>query len=188
MTPASQPNPNRDPLSGYIAGDANAIEAARPSEPTEAQWHTASAQIQQRLKFAEPARHTPRHRNIARIAALAAAVAIAVAGVAGWFVFQSQTRDVAQAPAPAKPEPNTRTPVTPDPLADFAVLPIASAEEVDLQRIPGAGVLPVGDDPFAGGFALAKTDELELEDTNPAWSQVTISPGDAPMIFATKPR
>ena len=65
---------------------------------------------------------------------------------------------------------------------------MATAEEVDVRRVPGAGWLPIGPDPLPNILALATTDEVELDDPDSVWPQVTLSPGDAPMIFAAKPR
>ncbi|MBY0458448.1 MAG: hypothetical protein K2V38_14005, partial [Gemmataceae bacterium] len=91
--------------------------------------------------------------------------------------------EVAEVPPPSL-RPDTPT----DPLDDFAVLPIASDEEVVIARSPGDGWLPVGADPLPGVLTLATASELELDDTGVDWAQVTPAPGDAPMIFATKPR
>jgi hypothetical protein len=87
---------------------------------------------------------------------------------------------VAVAPYPHEPEP--------DVLADFAVLPMAAADEVVLHRVPGDGWLPVGTDPLPGPLELATAAEVELDRPDPAWPRVTPAPGSAPMIFATKPR
>jgi hypothetical protein len=75
-----------------------------------------------------------------------------------------------------------------DPLAEFAVLPMATDDEVVLHRVPGDGMLPVGNHPLQGALSLATTDDVELDDPNPAWPSMTISPGSLPMIFAAKPR
>ena len=84
-----------------------------------------------------------------------------------------------------KPAPHE---VRPDPLAEFGVLPMASAEEVVLHRVPGDGRLPVGAHPLAGALALATAAEVELDDPDEAWPNLTAAPGSAPMIFAAKPR
>ena len=94
--------------------------------------------------------------------------------------------EVAKAKAtPVAPAPHE---VHPDPLAEFAVLPMASAEEVVLHRVPGDGLLPVGAHPLAGAISLATVAEVELDDPDEAWPNLTAAPGSAPMIFAAKPR
>ena len=37
-----------------------------------------------------------------------------------------------------------------DPLAEFAVLPMASTDEVEFHRVPGSGWFPVGAHPLPG--------------------------------------
>ena len=80
------------------------------------------------------------------------------------------------------------SPTAPDPLAEFAVLPIASGDDVVLNRVPGDGWLPVGADPLPGTLALATAAEVTVEDADGVWPHVAPEPGYAPMIFAAKPR
>ncbi|MDB5308701.1 MAG: hypothetical protein JWO38_2903 [Gemmataceae bacterium] len=132
---------------------------------------------------------------------LARGLAVAVAGVAVlaalWFVTDRVT------PPPVTPG-HVVPPVSTDavngrptdPLAGLAALPLATAGDVDIQRVAGSGAgwLPVGEPPLSGPLVLAGADDVELEgvDPNPAWPaggpRMTSAPGDAPMIFAAKPR
>ncbi len=176
-----QPQP--DPLDGYLANDRDAVHAARPDEPVEAQWDAVRRRIHDRLNPASPVPGSGRWRAAVCVAVGAA---LTTAAAVAWIAF---------APAPTqKPEIAAvrSVPISPetpaDPLAEFAVLPMATANEVDISRVPGSGWLPVGSDPLPGTLSLATTDEVELDDPDSVWSQVTKSPGDAPMIFAAKPR
>ena len=138
-------------------------------------------------------RHKPTPRRAVAFALAGAAAVAAVAAAVVWAVFNlSAPPKTPQAPevaevkhAPVAPTPHE---VRPDPLAEFAVLPMASAEEVVLHRVPGDGLLPVGAHPLAGTLALATAAEVELDDPGAAWPNVTPAPGFAPMIFAAKPR
>ena len=167
---------DRDPLAGYAAGDRAAVNAARPDEPTDAQWDAVRRRIADRLTA------VPRPRRVA-VWVAAAGVALATAAAILWFAFAPpavEKREMVKTPpAPAE---------QPDPLAEFAVLPMASAEEVEFRRMPGTGWFPGGEDPLPPVLMLATTAEVQLDDPDSVWPQVTPSPGDAPMIYAAKPR
>lgn len=83
-----------------------------------------------------------------------------------------------------------------DPLAGLAVLPMATADDVDIHRVAGSGGgwLPVGEPPLAGPLALAGEEDVQLEEAepHPAWPggtpRMVTAPGDAAMIFAAGPR
>lgn len=182
MTPARPDDAN--PLTAYVEGAPGAVEVARPSEPTDAQWDAVRRAIHARLQNAPaPAREGKRWRGRALVAG--AAVLATVAASVLWFALApvAVKNDVAES-RPVPPAPD----VQPDPLAEFAVLPIAAADEVDLRRVPGSGVLPVGADPLPDVLVLATAREVELDDPDSAWPVVAPAPGDAPMIFAAKPR
>ncbi|QJW93330.1 hypothetical protein FTUN_0836 [Frigoriglobus tundricola] len=87
--------------------------------------------------------------------------------------------------APVAPLPHESAP---DPLAEFAVLPVAHADEVVLSRVPGDGWLPVGADPLPGTLPLATVADVRVEDAEATFPKVAPAPGYAPMIFAIKPR
>lgn len=191
MTPSSQPD-DRDPLSAYADGDPDAARAARPAEPGEAAWEEVRQRIHERLAARESQR--PRSgRRIALWAAVGAALTAAAAAVA-WVVLGDPAplpdgAAVAEVAPFAKPQAAPAPHDTqPDPLAEFAVLPMAGDDDVVLLRVPGDGWLPVGAHPLPGELALATADEVELDDPDEVWANVTQSPKDAPMIFAAKPR
>jgi hypothetical protein len=189
----SPDDPDRAPLAGYADGDPDAVRAARPHEPSEEEWDAVLRRVQSRL--AEPVREPPHRRvGVWLAAATLAAAAAAVAWVAVALdaprpdprvrevadVRPTPAAEVSVAPLPHEPAP--------DPLAEFPVLPVATAVDVVLYRVPGAGMLPVGEHPLPGELALATPEDVELEDPNPAWPSVMPAPGYAPMIFAAKPR
>lgn len=189
---------DRDPLSAYVDGDPDAVRAAAPREPSEAAWEDARLRIHAKLYAADVYEHHPRFRRVALWLA-ASAVLTASAAALAWVGINLTVQKNPQAPniagvPPAPPEvpdvaiaPVPRE-VSPDPLAEFAVLPMATHDEVVLHRVPGDGWLPVGHDPLPGTISLAGSNDVELDDPNPAWPSVTIAPGAVPMIFAAKPR
>lgn len=187
MTPPPQPD-DRDPLSAYADGDPDAVRAARPPEPSEAAWEKIRLGIHERLAVARSPRNA--RRLVWGAVGVGAALAAAAAVVA-WVTFGGPQPP----PTPVAPEVVETKPVAPppheprtDPLAEFAVLPMAGSDDVVLHRVPGDGWLPVGAHPLPGVLALATASEVELDDPDAAWPNVTRSPADAPMIFAAKPR
>jgi hypothetical protein len=164
MTPAPD---NDDALSAYLAGDPAAVRAAAPPEPTEAEWNAVRARVAARLHR--------RGRRWRAVAALVAACALVAVGAALW-PSKPSAPEVAERPAPVAAVPN-------DPLAMFDVLPIVSAEEVVLYRVPGTGALPVGAPPFAGDLVLATVDDVQFTAPYDAWPNALTAAGDAPMLF-----
>lgn len=179
------PSP-RDDASSYADGHPDAVRRARPPEPSEAAWEDMRLRIQARI--AKPAVEPAPARRWGRWGAAVAALTATVAALIAWLMLS-------KSPAPQSTETPEIVLVKPvplpqpsDPLAEWDVLPMASAEEVVLQRVPGDGWLPVGAHPLAGELTLATAAEVEL-DENPEWPTVMVpSPKHAPMIFATKPR
>lgn len=198
MNPNSPSEDDNNPLDarGYAAGDPEVVRAARPAEPSAADWDAVRRRIHARLSEAE--KTSPRRPRRALWFAGAVVAALSAAAAVAWVAV------TLTAPAP-RPQPNAPEVVElkpqppaevapapheppPDPLADFAVLPIADSDEVVLHRVPGDGMLPVGRHPLSGELSLATAEDVELDDPNPAWPSVTPAPGFAPMIFAAKPR
>ncbi len=183
MNPAPDHNPNRpNALEAYIDGARDAVDAVRPDEPREEQWDAVLRGVRSRLG-APPA--VPRARWRAAVVALGGSALVAAAAAVAWVAFApvAVKDDVAESrPVPRAPEAKT------DPLAEFDMLPMATAEEVDLRRVPGSGWFPVGADPLPDVLILATTQEVELDDPDSTWPEVAPSPKDAPMIFAAKPR
>ena len=107
---------------------------------------------------------------------------ISLAAFVAWFVPQEHQRVIEFATRHA----------TDDPLAGFAILPVATEADVDVHRVDGAGAggwLPVGGMPLSGPLALATADDVELEEAedHPAWPaggpRVARGPADAPVLF-----
>jgi anti-sigma factor RsiW len=98
--------------------------------------------------------------------------------------------------SPPHPTGYTPPPGDPDPLAGVGTLSLATAGDVDIQRVAGNAAvwLPIGEPPLSGPLVLAGEGDVELEgaDVHPAWPaggpRITTAPGDAPMIFAANPR
>lgn len=189
-----EPDSERDPLAGYAEGDPDAVRAAAPHEPSEDEWEVVRQRIHDRL--ASPVRQPTARWRAALWLTVGTAITASAAAVA-WIALAPLLRQNAAAPEfaehpapivralPIAPEPRE---ISPDPLAEIAMLPIASDSEVVLFRVPGDGWLPVGVHPLTGAISLATTEEVELDDPDPSWPSVTIAPGSVPMIFATKPR
>ncbi|MBA4063606.1 MAG: hypothetical protein C0501_07815 [Isosphaera sp.] len=162
-------------------------ESAEPPEPPPAAWAAVRGGIGDRLDG--PIRYRGRAVGWVAGGLAAAAVAASAAWLALAPVAPPEARDIAVVPAPV-PAPSE------DPLTGFAVLPMAGDDDVTLDRVPDtrAGWLPVGRHPLDGALALVAAEELEVEDADPspAWPaggpKLTAAPGDAPMIFAAKPR
>lgn len=190
MSTGPNNNPNRpDPFAGYLGGARDAVDAVRPDEPSEEQWEAVLRGVQARLSATTPAAPAPsraRWRRAPLIAGIAGgAILAATAAALAWVAF---------APVAVKSDVANARPVVPaaalpsDPLAEFDVLPMASAEEVDLHRVPGSGWFPVGSEALPEVLVLATHKDVELDDPDSTWPAVTPSPEHAPMIFAAKPR
>ncbi len=169
-------------------------QSAEPVLPAEARWEAVHAKIVNAL---EPQSVLKIESGNWSSAWLIRALAASVAALVLWFAFRSPAE---QESASNPQRENVRMPSVAsspvDPLAEFEVLPIASAVEVDVQRVMGdpAGMFTVGDAPFNGPLLLASEEDVEVEriEDHPAWpsgSPATVpAPGDAPMIFAVRPR
>jgi hypothetical protein len=187
---------------------ANAPLWARvePPEPSPVVWASVRRGIEEVLTAPAAAPASRGHWRAAGMAfcgLLTAGVAAAVAWVAFTAPPPEPTEpvDVVQLPPIVATEiaPFPRA-VVPSPLqepvAGFAVLPMASDDDVVLERVPETrtGWLPVGELPFSGSLVLASVEEVHLEEVepSPAWPtgapRMTTAPGDTPMIFAAKPR
>ena len=190
MTAPREPD-DHDLLAAYADGDPDAVRAAAPPEPTEAEWDATCRCIGARL--GPPPRPSSR-RWIGYV--IAGAGSVAAAAVA-WAAFVPPTPPpqvdlpapemVDAAPAPSAPFASVSH-ESADPLAEFAVIPVAHEDEVVLSRVPGDGWLPVGADPLPDALPLATAADVHVEDAVATWPKVAPAPGFAPMIFAIKPR
>jgi anti-sigma factor RsiW len=182
-------------------------ERVEPAEPASSVWAGMRREIEEQLNPAAPARPTRSPRRVG-LWAVGGLLTAGVAAAVAWVAFTT----------PSAPQGNTlgtvgvpkRASATPPelalapsprelpaaPVAGFAVLPMAGDDDVVLARVPDTrtGWLPVGRHPLAGFLVLATVEEVHLEevDPSPAWPtggpRMTTAPGDAPMIFAAKPR
>ncbi len=105
---------------------------------------------------------------------------------------EEQTKSSEIAPHPREVAALAPAPRSGDLLAEFAVLPMATDDDVILHRVPDfhAGWLPVGLHPVPGVVALATEEDVLLAEVAPnaAWPtgepKMTTAPGDAPIIYA----
>ncbi len=186
-------------------GNADLWQRAEIPAPSAASWAIVRHGIESGLNPPTP---KPAIRYRSALWVLGGIATIAVAASVAWVVFgpvaQQRTLEDLRKPreiAKSRPEiaPPPRQIVTllkPDPLAGFAVLEMATDEEVVLDRVPDTrtGWLPIGRHPLPDTLALASVDEVHLQevDLSPVWPvgppKMTKAPGHAPMIFAAKPR
>lgn len=176
-------------------------DAADPPPPTDAAWAGVRRAVE-RAVFAEPAvGELTTGRNWRRTGTwLAGGLAAAIAAAVAWFMLWPANPAAQPVPpaAPGGPRPNeiAAVPEPANPLAGIAVLPIATDNDVDIQRVTGTGRgwLTAGSPPLPGRMVLAGPDDVTLEelDPNQPWPaggpDLTPSPGATPMIFAPKPR
>ena len=173
----------------------------RPSRPRE---HGSFATARCKMQLAAP---VSTHRRRAGIWAIAGLAAAGVAAAMAWVAFGPTTsstppvdtkpselaRDLPRAPFPREGGFALRSD---DPLAGMAVLPMATDDEVVLDRVPDfpAGWLPIGRHPLQGVMALASEEELLLAELGPSAirptgpPKMTTAPGDAPMLFSPRLR
>jgi anti-sigma factor RsiW len=194
----------------FSATNALLWNAAEPPEPSASAWAGVRKEIELELSPTYPkARGRSQGPRRARWLLVAGLTMSGAAATILWLAFASSfqpstsehRQPVEQAnntePRPeVAPEPRIVSPPA-DPLAEFAVLPMATDDDVVLDRVPDFrdGWLPVGQHPVPGIVALAMVEEFVLEEENPpparpvnGRSKMTAAPGDAPMIFAAKHR
>jgi hypothetical protein len=167
-------------------------DRAEPPEPSELAWNTVRLGIHRGLRPAPagPARGASRRLAFWLLGGVGAA---GIAAAVGWFVFGTLPEPADRIDTATKQQ---GVPADPNPLTGVAVLPVAGDEDVILDRVPelSSGLLPVGVHPVPGMLVLAARDEVDLEEVEPsnAWPaggpKMTTGPGDAPMIYAAKPR
>lgn len=176
-------------------------------EPTSAIWDVVRQEVEADL--CSPQLPTvDRYRGL-RVAGLLLA-GLTMSGTAAAVIWLTLTSNSPQLKnETVKPVEQARTEKTPaeqapephsphaDPLAEFAVLPIPNDDEVILDRVPSlsTGWLPIGRHPVSGMLELASVEELYLEEPSPSPAspiqkrgKMIIAPGDAPMVYAAKPR
>lgn len=164
--------------------------AAEPPAPGEADWERVRDGIAAHLRaqaFAEPLPTRPAWKRRAEWALVAATLAltlfvVSLAAFGPWFLPTEPQRVREQARRGTAGEP-------------LAVLRIATDADVDVRRVDGAdagGWLPVGGVPLTTPLALAKGDDLDLEEAepHPAWPaagpQVRRDPAEPPVLWPNR--
>ena len=161
-------------------------QRAEPPLPTDDTWASVGAAVAGALQAPHQPARGPRWGRRAGPwlgVVVGTAVAASVLAIVGGVI------------APQSPPVAVEGPAD-DPLAGYAVLPVAADDDVEVHRVAGAevGWLPVGAHPLPERFVLAAAGDIELEAVTPAgvWPpggpQITPQAGDAPMLFAAPPR
>ena len=196
----------------FSPANAGLWDRARPPEPSEQEWarrrNGMRVDSPRRPAPASPERPVRRWRGAWALAGLAAAGVAAAAAM--WVALgpglpgnpknepngRAEARWDADRAASAYGHPRCPARRSIDGIEGFATLPIATDDDVVLERVPEfpAGWLPVGRHPLEGTMALATVEELLLAEVEPSsmWPtgspKMTTSPSDAPMIYAAKLR
>ena len=108
MNPPPPPDDaNHDPLGAYADGDPDAVRAARPREPSEAEWEAVRRRVHARLSTAPREPESAPRRRAGLWFAVAATLTAAAAAVA-WVVLAKPRAAEARKPpdvAETKPAP-----------------------------------------------------------------------------------
>lgn len=161
-------------------------KAVEPPAPSEAAWASVRCSVGRRLddlRLAEAEAVRRSRIATARLTrfAVAASVALAV-GLGIW----------AGAGFSPNPVPSLRVPAA-DPLADFAVLPMADRDDVAVYSASGDATDRVlgSASPLWDGLILATSEDVRLDGFMPPTApkpKMTSGPSDSPMIYAGRGR
>lgn len=168
----TEPDPTR-----YADGrlDRATRRALAPPPPSEAAWKRVSDGIALRVLPRQ------RHGSARRTAWAVAALLLCSAG--SIYLFGRST------PPQPRPIPDVATAqqAPDDPLADFAVLPVATDDEVRIALVRGDwdGGLVAGVHPLAGELRLATADDVVIERVPDAMDAVPDF-GDGAMVFGLR--
>ena len=185
MTPYESPplpDPWPDVLAAYVDGalDPTSRAIVDPPQPSERAWGAVREAVHRGIDSppipVQPREHRGWKRTGAIVAGALAATVAAILAIGEVRNSQDETQP-----------PDTSA----DPLAEYAVLPLATEADVVIERVSGNGHgLLIGDAPLA----LASENDVQLEEAepHPAWPggspKMTTAPGDVPMIFAARLR
>jgi hypothetical protein len=149
--------------------------ALAPDSPTRADWKRVSDGI--------AARVLPKHRSANWGRRAVAGLAVAGCGLIAVLVWRGN----GPAPRATLPDVVKIAPDVTDSLAEFAVLPIATDDELQIATLRGdwGTGLVVGEHPLSGELRLATADEVTVE-RSPAGTEPTSDHGDLPMVFGLK--
>lgn len=168
---------------------------AEPPRPDEAAWNRVGCRIHDAVLHPHRALATSSSRRWAGLGLSAGLAAAAAIGFIAWtlsqFIAPPQT-------APAAQPRHERVQVNPlpAPWAEDELLPIATRADVEIQRLAALdhSAILVGEMPIEGPLVLATEDDVAVEgiEEHPHWPSggpiVVPNPGDAPMIYVSRPR
>lgn len=182
----------------FVPANADFWDRVEPPHPDEAAWAAVRNEIAARIR---PAKRSPRRRAVAVAASV---VLLAGVGIGAWLALGSRERPKAgdrpgaeiAAPPRAAPEALATAPrEVPDPLAEFAVLPMAGTQDVLVDTAAGRTLdaLPVADHPLPGDLPLARPGDVRIEamgrrpdGTFPPLPWVSGTASEPPLIYAAR--
>lgn len=175
----------------FSRANADFWAAVEPPAPAAATWAAVRTGIADRVR---PAKRPPRRRAVAVAAAV---LALAGIGLGAWFATGERRPRVVPAPDVVNfPQPLESLAVAPrevvDPLAEFAVLPMAGPRDVLVAAVPGGSLdgLPAADHPLPDDLPLAAPGDVRIEAVGsadgmfPALPRIGMPRTGPPMIYA----
>jgi hypothetical protein len=181
----------------FAPSNAEFWAAVAPPQPGEAAWEAVRRAVADRLTPAAVSPRRPAIRTGYSLPASAAGVALTV--LAGWLLLDRSgplPADGTKSLPPAAEQLATRLPDAGDPLSEFAVLELASPDDVLIEAVsgrpPAAGFC--ADSPEFDPMPLAAVGDVVVLDVRPGPGgerpdcELCPKPGDAPMIYAAEPR
>ena len=157
--------------------------SVEPPEPSPAEWERVRAAIEARCIVVSVRGSNPRTRWVAPLLAVAASGILAALGI--WWMSgadalpgadRPESGSIAVAPPPRPSD---------DPLAEFAVLPVANVDDVQVEAVWGLAPAWVyaADHPVPGEIPLAGPGDLTLLEVRPPAGRS----GTAAVILAERP-
>jgi hypothetical protein len=182
-----------------IPANADFWERVEPPQPDELAWANVRNRVAARIR---PPHRTSRRRAFAVAASV---VALAGVGIGAWLAQGSRPLPKAGDPPGTEiatqprvvPEALVVAPraVNPDPLAEFAVLPMANSRDVLVDTAAGRTLeaLPVADHPLPGDLPLAAPGDVRIgamgrrpDGTFPPLPWVSGTASEPPLIYAAR--
>lgn len=165
---------------------------AEPPAPSEEAWTEVRRSVEEETRERPAVVPLPvKPWQWAAIGLATGAAAVAAVLLAEWLTVKPNPGVPEQGP-PQGPEVVQPAPhIAPQPI-EVAALPMATDDDVELLRVPGeTDWLVVGKHPLPDELVLAGPDDVEVTDLDPDdWPdggpKMFTTPGDAPMIFASR--